>query len=64
MYCPKCGYEQKCSCPGPVCKHKDGQLRRNDMAKCFKCGLTRHLDWWTDLEWDIYKDDKTVKGGI
>lgn len=28
------------------------------MQACFKCGLTRHIDWWSDLEWDIYAKGK------
>ena len=59
MFCPRCGYKQKCSCDGPICQAKDGQIHvGNDMAKCFKCGLTKHLDWWSDLECDIYLEDK------
>lgn len=59
MFCPNCGYPQKCSCDGPVCGAKDGQVYKgNDMLSYFKCGLTRHIDWWADLEWNICKDDR------
>ena len=58
MFCPRCGYKQKCSCDGHACGNKDGQVYKgNDMLACFKCGLTKHIDWWFDLEWDVYKDD-------
>ena len=57
MFCPRCGYEQKCACGGPVCQNKDGQIHiGNGVMKCFKCGLTKHIDWWTDLELECFKD--------
>ena len=38
---------------------KIGQIHAGkDMAKCFKCGLTKHLDWWFQLECDICEEIK------
>ena len=56
MFCPKCGYPQKCACMS--CQHKDGQIIIDgELAKCFNCGFTRHLDWWASLEWDVYSEE-------
>lgn len=55
MFCPRCGYEQKCSCDGPVCGNKDGWINKgNDMRACFKCGLTKPIDWWSHLEYAVF----------
>lgn len=55
MYCPRCAYEQKCPCEGPACGAKDGWIDKgNGMQACFKCGLTKDINWWADLECEIY----------
>lgn len=58
MYCPKCGYKQKCACDSSVCGNKDGQIHiGNDILKCFNCGLSKHIDWWGNLEMECYKEE-------
>jgi hypothetical protein len=58
LYCPKCGQEYRCPCGS--CNGKgwafieDG---KREMEKCLQCGLTMSIDWWFDLECDIYRDD-------
>lgn len=61
MHCPRCGHHQVCPCE--VChgyafkndKDYEPWIWLEDDIKCSKCGLTRHVDWWTQLTSEINK---------
>ncbi len=61
MFCPKCGQEQFCPCP--TCSKREPhdiyykQIEPSGQA-CSKCGLTKDMAWWDNLEWDIFEDDR------
>jgi len=62
MYCPKCG--QKRFCPCDACNERQHapivwQWTDEDESGiiCGKCGFTKSIDWWLDLEYDVYEED-------
>ena len=63
MYCPNCGYEQKCSCNACVSERECRKETFEEkpwvwtdeyFVKCGNCGLTASEDWWNNLEMEIY----------
>ena len=65
MYCPKCGYEQKCGCKS--CKDKLNGIKpykwvKDYFIRCTNCNLTMTSEWWQDLEYDYtFKYYKPLK---
>ena len=54
MFCPKCG--SKYECASQTCKGKGWKMYDEDI-KCLKCGLKMSMDWWFELETDIYRKE-------
>lgn len=56
MYCPKCG--QKYRCPCKACRGDGFEFTPDgDHMSCLSCGLSKHVDWWFNLEQGISKDE-------
>ena len=67
MFCPSCGLEYTCCCSACVKRTgvKPYWSRRNDgpvsLERCLKCGFEQTMDWWENLEMEIYQNSKKVK---
>lgn len=57
MKCPQCDNEYVCPCP--ACREREPHLipwiGEQDNQSCSRCGLTKSLDEWFDVEWEQYK---------
>lgn len=63
MFCPNCGYEQKCGCK--ACKKNFPTDLKTEIwtpdgngISCANCGFTMSADWWERLDYDICKSLK------
>lgn len=59
MKCPSCGYEYVCPCKHCAKTFSKGKVvwinHGDDTESCPKCGLTKHIDEWQDVEWEQFK---------
>jgi hypothetical protein len=62
LHCPNCG--RKYECPCEACnkgKHKSEWVFVDGEAERCPCGFVATLDWWTDLEQNVYEVMKKVQ---
>ena len=65
MNCPRCGQVWCCPCNACRERGKKGDVpwirEGKNNEKCPKCGLSKSMDWWEDLELQIYLDKPEVE---
>jgi hypothetical protein len=75
MNCPRCGQAWCCPCASCRARGEEGDspwIREGkENEKCPKCGLSKSLSWWGELECEIYLDkpkigieEKTMSNGM
>ncbi len=57
MFCPRCGLKQWCPCKACDNKGKCWIWINYVACRCANCGLTKAIDWWMDLNWEIHKEE-------
>lgn len=64
MNCPRCGQDWCCPCKSCRERGKEGDVpwirEGKENEKCPKCGLSKSLDWWGELECQIYLEKPKV----
>ena len=58
MHCPRCGYPMYCGCSACISKipagYKPSTIRDECIEGCGQCGFAMPMQWWEDLDYDIW----------